>query len=30
MHESDRIWDASQWSERMLAKDFTVTYEERE
>ena len=29
MHEADRIWDASQWSERMLAKGFTVTYEER-
>ncbi len=29
MHESDRIWDASQRSERMLAKGFTVSYEER-
>tara|TARA_B100000686_G_C16418738_1_gene776048 strand:+ start:111 stop:305 length:195 start_codon:yes stop_codon:yes gene_type:complete len=30
VHEADRIFEASQWSERMLAKGFTVTYEERD
>lgn len=29
MHEADRVFEASQWSERMIAAGFTVRYEER-
>lgn len=28
-HEADRIFEASRWSERMLSKGSTVTYEDR-